>query len=156
MADIAASDVTYTEDTAARNITGTRRLRSFVFTLAFGDGALTYPSGGVPLTAAKLGCPTSVQDLTILDQSAAGILWTWDRSNNKLRGYIQGVTVGAAGAVTTDDFPLDTTADPLATTVSVQLTNSTGAGTKYLGKLKELSTAATPAAQSLKVRVVGY
>jgi hypothetical protein len=94
--------------------------------------------------------------LIIVDgNDASGIIWKYDYENKKLRGYIQGIVVGAAGAVAVDDFPLDTTADPLASTLSVSLTGSTGAGTKYLGAMKELAAAAAPVAQVIYAEAVG-
>jgi hypothetical protein len=125
MADIAAANVTYTEDVSSRQIECLKRKRSFVFTVAFGDGALTYPAGGVPLTKAKLGCPTVLDELVLLDPaSASGYVWKWDRTNNKLRGYQQTDPAAAGGA----NIPL------------VELTAATTA----------------PAAQSLKVKAVGW
>jgi hypothetical protein len=102
MADLAAGDVTYTENVGERNIRGTRRFREFSFTLAFGDGAKTYPTGGVPLVKANLGCPQAVIDLEIVDQSATGIVWKYDKTNVKLRAYLNKDPAAAGGA----DIPL--------------------------------------------------
>lgn len=155
MADIAAADVTVTIQKVGP-IAGTYERRNKV-KITFGDGALTYPANGVPLPAIeKFGLKRDLDQLLISDgDDASGIIWKYDKENKKFRGYLQGVTVGAAGAATMDDFPLDTTADPLATAVSVSLTNNTGAGTKYLGKMKELGNVAI-AAHTIYAEAVGW
>ena len=85
MADIAAANVTYTITRQRRN---TDALRRNLVTIAFGNGALTYPTGGVPLTAGKMGTPTEVQSLTFTDEANAdGFLYKWDKANNKVRIY---------------------------------------------------------------------
>jgi hypothetical protein len=84
-ADIAAADVTYSildQDM----IGGAQQLN--VVSVTFGDGVDTYPAGGVPLTIGKMGCPTRVVSLNILDEANAnGYLYKYDRTNNKIRVY---------------------------------------------------------------------
>lgn len=55
----------------------------------FGDGILTYPSGGIPLSGLSgAGFPYSVGDVMIMDASNAdGYTYKWDSVNNKLRIY---------------------------------------------------------------------
>lgn len=85
MADIASSDVTYTLVKQRKEESGHKVIN---FTLAFGDGAKTYPSGGIPLTAAKLGCPNQVLSLKLIDAgNANGFMYKYDLSNNKIRIY---------------------------------------------------------------------
>ncbi len=81
MANIAATDITLTLLTQRRSEDG-RRVN--VFTMAFGDGVLTYPAGGVPITKAKLGCPNIIEQLTVFDKGTSGYEWTYDRTNEKL------------------------------------------------------------------------
>ena len=154
MADLASGDVVYTSQRMHRIPKEKRNLVKLVFF----NGALTYPSGGVPLTVAGLGMTNSITSVTLFDNDdGSGIVWKFDQANRKLRGYIAGIVVSAAGSATMDDFALDTTAEPLSTAVAVSLTNSTGAGTKYLGKLIELSAGAhAPAEQTLYVEATGY
>ena len=160
MAALASSDVTVTLQANQkgklyeRTSNGGRRV---LVKIAFGDGALTYPSGGVPLpAAASFGFKSHMTALKLLDEDdASGIAWKYDYENKKLRAYLQGIVVSAAGGATMDDFALDTTSDPLSTAVAVSLTNSTGAGTKYLGKMKEMATTQAPAAQVLYAEAIG-
>lgn len=153
MTALAASDLTLTVEKIRRE---GKVYRNRV-KIAFGDAALTYPSGGVPLPAAtSFGLRSTLEYLILTDANdASGIMWKYDQENKKLRGYLQGITVSAAGSATMDDFALDTTADPTATAVAVSLTNSAGAGTKYLGVMKEMGTSHAPAAQILYVEAVG-
>jgi hypothetical protein len=153
MTALASTDVTITVVTPTRD----NRYRDNLCKVEFGNGTLTYPANGVPLPSfASFGMRKQLISLSLVDQDdASGIIWKYDQGNHKLRGYIQGIIVSAAGAATVDDFPLDTTSDPLATAVSLSLTNNTGAGTKYLGKLIELATTHAPATQTLYFRAHG-
>lgn len=80
MANIAASDVTVTlleqRKSADRVLNNVK--------LAFGDGALTYAAGGVPITKAKLGCPNIIESLTIYDNGISIYAWSYDAVNEKL------------------------------------------------------------------------
>ena len=81
MANIAATDVTVTINKRRRGM-DSRSL--FNVTLAFGDGALTYPAGGIPITKAKLGCPTIIESLHIVDKGTAGYEFNYDSTNEKI------------------------------------------------------------------------
>jgi len=81
MANIAAGDVTYTIGKQSLLEDG-RRMNKV--TLAFGDGALTYPSGGIPITIGKLGCPTVVDGFKIMDKGTSGYSFSYDFANSKL------------------------------------------------------------------------
>ena len=85
MADLAAGDVTDT-----LNSTGWAPQLGKVVNvkLTFGNGSLTYPSGGVPLTKAKMGCPNALQAFVMNETSAAvTTLWKYDASAETLRAY---------------------------------------------------------------------
>lgn len=92
MANIAAGDVTYT----VQNLrTLGNSLKANRVKLVFGDGALTYAAGGVPVTKAKLGCPTTVQSLTVYDKGTSGYQISYDGVNEKIV-LIQGDNDGVA------------------------------------------------------------
>lgn len=96
MADLAATDVTYTRDFNTESVSSGRH--TGVYKAVFGDSALTYPSGGVPLTTASLGAPTFVESFSIIDaDDSNGYIYKIDRPNNKLRIY-QGGAGNLAGA----------------------------------------------------------
>jgi hypothetical protein len=104
-------------------------LRYARVTIAFDS---SYPTGGESLTAADLGLK-KIDMIQIQPQS--GLVFEYDYTNSKVKAYAQGVSVGAAGAATMDDFPVD--AGPGASTISISLTNSGGSATHGLGALKE-------------------
>lgn len=89
MANLAASDVTVT-------ITEVRlmgRKRRVIGTIAFGDGAKTYPVGGVPMpAAASFGFYRQMDTLVVASkpggQSSDFGPW-WDGTNNKLQLYAE-------------------------------------------------------------------
>jgi hypothetical protein len=101
MADIASTDVTYTEVGVAKRVNpkgGTVRQLD----LTFGDGALTYEQDtGVPLNKAKLGCPTEVTSLKVLGRTktAAGTNYVWEWNKNTTSPALVGfeVRTGQAG-----------------------------------------------------------
>jgi hypothetical protein len=104
MADIAATDVTYTERAGTKvRVAGTRVLTRNVVRAQFGNGVLTYPVGGVPLTLGKLGLTTEAQSVEVhvnvpstSGTPASQPLWVWNgsRTSPKLIGY----ETNAAGA----------------------------------------------------------
>lgn len=116
MADLAASNVTYTKQSER---IGEGGLRESVFKLAFGDGALTYPSGGLPVTKAKLGCPNHIKSLVIFDAGAAnGLVYKYDFANSKIRMY----EVDTTGDTDKSLVELDAGSDaPAAATLYVEV-----------------------------------
>jgi len=152
MADLAASDVTVTIEDHRRPPGQPSRIRAKV---TFGDGNLTYPSGGVPLAKGKLGCPNRLISCTVSGTSAAGIVWDYDMTNEKLRAFVQGLTVSATSG-TAVNYPLNETGIATASR-GVALDNGTSAGTVLTGKLKEMvASTSKPAAQTIYLDVVGY
>ena len=81
MSDIASGDVTYTMKNVRRM--GNSRVMNRV-QLAFGNGALTYPAGGIPILKGKLGCPNVVESLQVVDQGTSGYRFQYDTANSKL------------------------------------------------------------------------
>lgn len=153
MTALAASDVTLSG--SAMKI---GKWRGWVGTIVFGDGALTYTSGGVPLpTAANFNMPGAVIKALILfdTNDAAGIVWKYNAAGHTLRGYIQGVVTSTQSG-TAALSPLDTTSDPLASTLGVAITSGSAAGTYYFGAMKEIPTTEAPVAQTLYAFVIGW
>ena len=91
MADLAAGNLTYTRVGLAE-MTGSGKVRHrFAITTAAGD----YPTGGLPLTSGKLGCPTSLDSLIVLEPSAADAYhYKWDKSAGKLKVLVDDGTSG--------------------------------------------------------------
>lgn len=114
MADIAAGDVVHTVTKKVMQDSGLREISA---NIVFGNGVLTYPAGGVPLTKAQLGLPVVLETVHLVDPSASdGFLYKYDKANEKIRIY-QGDNNNAA------DAPLielvAATATPAATTLKV-------------------------------------
>lgn len=96
MADLVKADVTYSGiNTQNRGVAPKRCVDA---TLAFGDGAKTYPAGGVPLDQNKLGCPTVIEFADFVDAgNADGFIYKLDLTNLKIRIY-QGDNPNVAAA----------------------------------------------------------
>lgn len=155
MTAIAASDVTITVN--ARRIEGKKR-KSDV-TIAFGNGTLTYPSGGVPMpTYPSFGLVRNLDFLALHDPgNANGLVYKYDRTNNKLRIYEQGMRTGSTGAANDSESGAlaEGGVDGVTETV-VRLMDSAVNTTYQLGALKELTATSTPAAATLKAEAVGW
>jgi len=92
MADIAIADVTYTvQEQGGRLIHRVSAIQKSTFVkVEFGDGALTYPAGGVPLsiTPIDVGFLRAIFRWIIVDGAAGtGIIWKYDFEAKTLRGY---------------------------------------------------------------------
>ena len=93
MADLAAADLTYAAQAPANGelTHGGKMRRIFKVTTAAGE----YPTGGLPLTNGKLGCPTSLESLVVLEGSAADAFqYIWDKSANKIKVLVDDGTTG--------------------------------------------------------------
>ena len=92
MADLVAGDVTYRLQsqggTVIHRISG--REKRVLIKVDFGDGAKTYPAGGVPLTTtpADANFLREIRRWKIVDGNAgSGIIWKYDFVAQTLRGY---------------------------------------------------------------------
>lgn len=150
MADLAASNVTYT-------MLNERRVESRAqnrVRLAFGDGALTVPAGGIPLSKGKLGCPNVIESLIVVDQGTSGYRFQYDQSAEKLV-VMQSALVVTKGAVL-GSGEVGVSADAATAT----LNNNTIAASLTLksaspAQIVEASAIAI-AAQTIEVEVVGW
>lgn len=88
MSAIAASNVAFTLQ-GPKLGKGDDSKRNGVFKIVFGDGTLTYPSGGIPLSGLSAqGFPNVVGEVDIQDASNAdGYIYKYDAVNNKIRIY---------------------------------------------------------------------
>jgi len=86
MADLEYTDVTVTLNTRDRHVLGGIRMSQGNF--AFGDGALTYPNGGIPMPAVgSFGMNREVSVLDIVDSSGNGQAYRYDQSNRKVKMF---------------------------------------------------------------------
>lgn len=151
MADIAATNVAVTVE--HKEVVGKKRRNRVK--LVFGDDALTYPAGGVPLPAfGKFGMKRNLDFLNIFDTSSAkGHVWKYDTANKKVRCYVQGALVGAAGSQTLDDFPV-TAGDGV--TSDTHLSLKAGSATVRWGVMKEVATGDALEAMTMYAEAVGW
>lgn len=171
MSAIGAGDVTYALQEGSQTASADSFFEA-VFSVAFGDSALTYPAGGIPLTKAKLGCPAFVKDFTFMDAgNANGFIYKYDRANEKLRIYQTAaqshahdfLVKGGTAAASTDALNIKATvigkeAATDATNLAVDSATKGGVLTATLaaGAPVELSGSAAPAATTLYVKVSGF
>lgn len=165
MANIAAGDVTYT---LLRQRTTADSRKANLVRLAFGDGALTYPAGGIPITIGKLGCPVEVQSLVVVDKSTSGYSFSYDRTNSKLVmiqapaqththdiKIIAGITEDAAVGLQGQVFGKNTATN--ATVVGANSATNGGVVSATLAAAAGAEPSAVAiAAQTIEVEVVGW
>lgn len=166
MADLAAGDLTYTLVKSRKEESSHKVIN---LTVAFGNSALTYPSGGIPLTSAKLGTPNHIVDL-IIDgpASADGLVYKYDKANNKIRIYRMGahahdfLVKGGTAAAGTDAINIKSTiigkeAATDATNLAADVATKGGVQLSAQSALGEVASASyAPAATTLYIRVTGY
>lgn len=168
MADIAAADVTYTKQEGSQFACPSNPKFSGVFKVAFGNGTLTYPSGGIPLTPGKLGCPANIESLDIMDtDDGSGKIFKFDFENKKIRIYNplgahahDFLVKGGTAAAGTDALNIKTAivgkeAATDATALGADSATKGGVLSKTAGSADELGNVAV-AATVLYVKVVGW
>lgn len=110
MTDLASTDITLTVDPHKMG-----SLRMAYATHAFGNGALTYPYGGVPLPdKGRYGLKSQISDFQIVDDDKSGIVWKYDKTNHKLKAYHRAPVVVFEETVTLTANTTGTTKYPMA------------------------------------------
>lgn len=167
MADIAAANVAYTM-VKQSTLADSRKMN--VVKLVFGDGSLTYPSGGIPLTKGKMGCPVTIDSLVVFDQGTSGYKYQFDKTNMKLiimqapaqtHGHDFTIVKGAILASSELGLSADATSATVnndtiaATRVLAKATGPVASETLAAAALAQASGVAI-AAQTIYVEVIGY
>lgn len=166
MSNIAVGDVTYAV-VNQRKLSDSRNLNRV--RLSFGDGALTYPAAGIPLNIGKLGCPTVVESIVVVDKGVSGYSFMYDQSAKKLVMFQAPAQTHAHDIFVVGGLTAD---EPVAVNASVKLsknaaTNRTIAGVNSAtnGGIMSATLAASAgvepsavaiAAQVIEVEVIGY
>jgi hypothetical protein len=166
MAGFGTADVTYT----VKNLrTLGNSLKHNRIQLTFGNSSLTYSAGGIPLVIGNLGCPNTVQSLTVVEQSTAGYLFSFISSTNKL-AIFQGAGVSHSHPIIVASNAGTAGTQAVNATTALGLFNSGAAVTMaaQAGTLGGIS-AATPAnaalaevtsvaiaAQTIVIEVIGF
>lgn len=165
MADIAAGDVTYTL-VKQRKLGDHRNLN--LVRLAFGDGALTVPANGIPITKAKCGCPTVIESMVVVDQGTSGYRFQYDQSAGKLVvmqapaqththdiKVIESVTADATVGLNGATYGKNTASNVTIVGENSATTGGVVSATLAAAALAEASTVAI-AAQTIEVEVIGW
>lgn len=63
--------------------------------LTFGDGATTYPAGGIPIPGGSFGCPRYVDSVFFEDDAGSSRMLKYDVTNQKVRVWVEGAAVYA-------------------------------------------------------------
>lgn len=100
MAQMGTADVTYTKLEYANRGCPSDPTAGYGFTLLFPNGSnVLYTSGGIPLSAGKLGVPAGIKELFLEDDgSSVGYVAKWDQLANTIRLY-QSAGFGTGSAV---------------------------------------------------------
>lgn len=86
MTDIAASDVTLDLPNYAQDVVPGGPMNVCVAKVTFGDGALTYPTGGVPMPVkANFGLRRTIIAGLVIPPAASGYEYHYDEANHKIR-----------------------------------------------------------------------
>lgn len=115
MPDLAASDITYTKN----RVEDANGMKKWYGTVAFGNGSLTYPTGGVPSAISKYGFARQLVSWIAIESNADGLIYEYDKSASTIR-------IMEANYADTGDGPLvelDGGSDaPAATTLVIEAT----------------------------------
>lgn len=86
MAAMTASDVTVTASRSLQDLAPAGERKMAVASIAFGDAALTYPSGGIPLPVkGQFGFKHQIDFCIPSEVGANGNTYKYDKTNHKLR-----------------------------------------------------------------------
>jgi hypothetical protein len=114
MPAISASDVSYSME-QRKGVVSDKDIR-YSGTISFGNGSLTYPTGGIPLDIGKLGFRNKLDSLVISDDSHGdGLVYKFDSANNKILIYHGNYSSPSAGPL----VEVPNTYAPAATTLKV-------------------------------------
>lgn len=158
MANIAATDITVTILNKRRSDKVRNNIK-----LVFGDGTLTYPAGGVPISKKAFGCPNVIESLVVYDRTT-GLGWTYDSTNEKLvasQGGSHSHSLLLKNAAVADGATTRVNAGTNLLGANTGSDISVAGGAANGGVQTATSTASEPsgvaiATQTLKIEVVGW
>lgn len=156
MPGIAAANVIVSIAAGDRGIAGGDAFKMMsMASITFGDGALTYPPGGVPLPdIGRFGYHKAIQFVAIEQPPSNGFIYKFDRAAHKIKIFSEGFRTGTTPAAATGAGALAATSSGWeGTTVRIP---DTVANTTYdIGPMIELPATITPPAVTLKMLLIG-
>jgi hypothetical protein len=153
MTALASTDVTVTVSVRNRDIMPGAPKLAQIASIVFGNGSLTYPTGGIPLPAMGVFGFKKLIEFGAIEQPVNGFFYKFDRTNHKMLIYAQGVRTGSttagdvsSGALAENSLDAETAVRIMGAAVDV---------TYDLGPLKEVPSTFTPAATTLLMLMLG-
>jgi len=155
MPAIESSDVTVTISGRDKDIGhGALRKNMTIAGVAFGNGTLTYPTGGVPLpTIGNFGFQRQIDFGAIEEDPGDGFHYKYDRENHKILIYTMGVVTGSTAVAAAGNGAL--LEDSGEAEGAARLPDTAIDTTYDLGPLIELPDSIAPAAKALRLLLVG-
>ncbi len=155
MAHFANTDVTVTIASRDREIAGAAAGRNMtIATVAFGDGSLTYDTGGVPMPAIGLfGFRNEIKMGLIEQPPANGFIYKYDAANRTIKVFTQGIRTGSTAAGAPENGA--NVEDSLAAEGTPTMPNTAPDTTYDMGQLIEVPHETALAAVSLTILFIG-
>jgi hypothetical protein len=167
MASFSSANVTYTINKATR--LGDSKVYNNI-TLTFGNGTLTYATGGIPISLGNCGCPNYIWSMDIADAGTSGYAFNFNTLTQKLQIYTSGshnhtlyvaTNAGTAGTTALNAGTLGGAFVSGGTQAIAGIAAASGTlggivTTQPSGSLSELPNGTAPASLSLIVNVMGF
>jgi len=157
MTALASSDVTVTINDRDKDVGHGALLKNMTIAqVQFGDGSLTYPTGGVPLPAKENFGFLNEIAFGAVQESAVGFVYKYDQTNHKIKIFTQGLVSGSTTGVTIEDGATAAKVeDSAGSEGDLKLAGATPDTTYDVGALIELPSTVAPASATLKLFLVG-
>jgi len=155
MAAFASTDVSVTIHARDRDIGhGSIMKNVSLASITFGDGALTYATGGVPLPAKEqFGFQKEIKFLAIQQPVANGFIYKYDADNHKIKIFTQGFTTGSTAAASNENGAL--VEDSAGSEGTPRIPNTAADTTYDMGPMIELPNGIAPAEVTLPLLMIG-
>lgn len=155
MGAFASTDITVTISARDREIAGAAAGRNqTIASVIFGDGSLTYATGGVPMPAiGTFGFRNEIKMGLIEQPPANGFIYKYDAANRKIKIFTQGVRTGSTAAGAPENGA--NIENSFAVEGVLTMPNSAVDTTYDIGQLIELPNGSTPAAVTLQILFIG-
>lgn len=134
--------------------------------LSFGDGTLTYPTGGIPIILGQMGLVSNIESMILIDAGTAGYTPNFNTVTSKIQLYQAGShshpliissNAGTAGTQAVNaTTALGTFISGAAVTVAAQTGTLGGVASNVAGTDSEVQSTTAPAAMTLIFDVRGW
>lgn len=154
MAEIVSTDVAVSIPPAGRDLIPAGPKLMSLAEITFGDGALTYPTGGVPLPEiGQFGIKCELQRLFVQQPVANGFVYKYDAENHKIKIYTQGFTTGSTAPAVAENGAL--VEDSLGAEGTPRIPNTIADTVYDMGGMIEVPNGSALSEATLPVMVIG-